>query len=104
MWNTIKKLFGLGPSVDYKSLVENGAVLLDVRTDAEFRSGHIAKAKHIPLNEISANAKKLNKSLPVICYCASGMRSAMAVRQLRAQGFQNVFNGGGMAGLERKLA
>lgn len=100
----IKKDFWIGPKVDYKALVKEGAILLDVRTDAEFRSGHLPKATHIPLNELSMRMKKLNKSTPVICYCASGMRSAMAMRQLKLAGFQHVFNGGGMMKLQGRLS
>ncbi|WP_434036319.1 hypothetical protein [Formosa sp. 4Alg 33] len=41
MFNSLKQLFGFGPKVDYAQLVKDGAIILDVRTTAEFQQGHI---------------------------------------------------------------
>lgn len=84
--------------------IEKGAVILDVRSKAEYQGGHIKNAMHIPLQELNAKinqVKKLNK--PVIAYCASGMRSASATSILKSQGIDAI-NGGGIGSLERKLA
>ena len=41
MLDTIKNMLGLGPKVDYKELIKNGAQIVDVRTKAEYQQGHI---------------------------------------------------------------
>ena len=41
MINTLKKIFGLGPKVDFADLVKQGAIILDVRSPGEYRQGHI---------------------------------------------------------------
>ena len=78
MINTLKKIFGLGPKVDYKELIKNGAQIIDVRTSGEYASGHIKGSLNIPLNSISANVKKIKKDTPLSTCCASGMRRAGA--------------------------
>lgn len=71
-----------------RSMVESGeAQLVDVRSDSEWNSAHLAQAKHIPLHDLAQRAGELDKSKPVICYCASGMRSSAAVRVLKGKGF-----------------
>ncbi len=71
-----------------REMVESGqAQLLDVRTDQEWGAAHLAHARHIPLHDLAKRADELDKSKPVICYCASGMRSGAAVRMLKGKGF-----------------
>lgn len=103
MINTIKNLLGLGPKIDYKELVQNGAQIVDVRTRGEYASGHIKGSLNIPLNELGSQSKKLKKDKAVITCCASGMRSASAKAQLKSMGFTEVHNGGGWYGLQTKL-
>ena len=55
MLETIKKIFGLGPKVDYSELMANGAVIIDVRTRGEFQSGHIKGSVNIPLDSLRSN-------------------------------------------------
>jgi phage shock protein E len=98
----IKQLFG-GKSIDYKKLVAEGATIVDVRTPAEFKSGHIRGAINLPLQSLSSDLNKINKDKPVITCCASGMRSASAKTLLRNAGFNDVHNGGGWASLQSKL-
>lgn len=98
----IKQLFG-GKSVDYKTLVAEGATIVDVRTPAEFKSGHIRGAINLPLQSLSSQLNKINKDKPVITCCASGMRSASAKTLLRNAGFSEVHNGGGWSSLQSKL-
>lgn len=101
MFDFIKKLFG-GKSVDYKELVKNGAQIVDVRTPAEYKGGHIRNAKNIPLQNLQRDMKKLDMKKPVITCCASGMRSSSARSILKQQGFE-VYNGGGWNSLQNKL-
>lgn len=76
------------------ALLKDGAVVVDVRSLAEFASGHAAGSVNIPLHEIVGRANELDRNLPVIVCCASGTRSAMAAHRLRGQGFKNVVNAG----------
>lgn len=104
MISTIKKLLGLGPAVDFKALLKEGAQIIDVRTKAEFQQGHIKGAVNIPLNNLSNHYARMKKEAPVITCCASGMRSAQAKSILTANGFTRVYNGGGWMQLRRKLS
>ena len=103
MIEQLKQWMGLGPSVDFKELKKQGAKIIDVRTPGEFSSGHIRGSINYPLNELSQKAGKLNKNVPVITCCASGMRSASAQSLLKNLGFKEVYNGGGWSGLNHKL-
>ena len=103
MVSFLKKLFAAGPSIDFKGLVKNGAVILDVRTRGEYQGGHVKGSVNMPLNELPTSAARLNKSTPVITCCASGMRSATAKNLLLEMGFSEVHNGGGWTSLNSKL-
>jgi len=80
------------------------AIVLDVRTKAEYSIGAIQGSKNIPLQILSSNIsdiKKLNK--PIITCCASGMRSATAASILKRNGVDAI-NGGGWQRLSQLLA
>ena len=97
----LKKLFG-GTSVDFKALVQQGALIIDVRTPAEFNGGHIKGAVNMPLQSLQANMSKIPKNKTIITCCASGMRSGSAKSLLKAAGY-TVHNGGGWMSLKSKL-
>jgi rhodanese-related sulfurtransferase len=99
----LKKLFGVR-ATDWKELMKNGAQIIDVRSTAEFQSGHMQGAKNIPLPQLSAQLFAIKKDRPVVVCCASGARSASARTILRANGFANVHNGGGWKDLKRKIS
>lgn len=81
-----------------KRLVEGGARLLDVRTTAEFSSGHLPGAQNVPLGELGSKLEGLgDKDKDVIVYCLSGTRSAAAARLLKNAGFSKVRNLGAMS-------
>jgi rhodanese-related sulfurtransferase len=103
MLQAIKNLLGLGPKVDFKELLQNGATIIDVRSKGEFQSGHIKGSVNIPLDVLSSNLSKIKKDKPVITCCASGMRSASAKAMLKSRGFAEVYNGGGWMGLQNKI-
>ncbi len=70
-----------------KELILAEAIIIDVRSEAEFRSGSAKGAINIPLNELKKNLNKiitLNK--PIITVCASGMRSGKATDILKKEG------------------
>ncbi|MDP1826460.1 MAG: rhodanese-like domain-containing protein [Archangium sp.] len=94
----IFKRLGQISSAKARQLVQSGAKLVDVRSAAEFASGHIPGAVNVPVGELGAKVKSLGaKDKPVIVYCASGTRSAMARSVLKGQGFAQVFNLGSMS-------
>ena len=104
MLTAIKNLLGFGPKVDYAALMKQGAVIIDVRSKAEFAGGHIKKSINIPVNELGSNLSKLaNKNLPIITCCASGMRSASAKGLLKSKGYNEVYNGGSWMSLQNKI-
>lgn len=95
MIGIFKKLFGLGPKVDLGELIQNGAVIVDVRSRGEYQGGHVKGSINIPLDQIAQVKQKVkNKDQAIITCCASGMRSASAKGILRSQGYTNVHNGG----------
>lgn len=104
MIQLIKNLFGLGPKVDYKEIVKNGGLIIDVRTPSEYQGGHIKGSYNIPLQQLSHNLSKLRKDKVIITCCASGMRSASAKSILKANGYKEVHNGGGWMSLKNKLS
>ncbi|CAN5399079.1 rhodanese-like domain-containing protein [soil metagenome] len=104
MIQLIKNIFGIGPKADYRELLQNGAQIIDVRTKAEFQSGHIHGSVNIPLQNLQSNLSKIKKDKPVITCCASGMRSASAKGILKSQGFTKVHNGGGWMSLQNKIS
>ena len=84
-------------SADARKLVAEGARLVDVRTPGEFAAGHVEGARNIPVSEISRRTKELGPTdRPIVLYCASGSRSAMAKRTLRGAGYSKVYNLGSM--------
>lgn len=102
MINLLKKLFN-GRQTDYRALVSEGALIIDVRTTVEYKSGHIEGSRNIPLDLIQsklAEIKGLQKL--VITVCRSGARSGMA-KSILAAGGLTVYNGGAWDALERKL-
>jgi len=72
----------------------NHALVIDVRDDAEFASGHIVDAKHIPLEQLADRLKELakHKDKPLLVNCQRGARSAKACDILRKAEFKQVHN------------
>ncbi|MBT8255383.1 MAG: rhodanese-like domain-containing protein [Bacteroidia bacterium] len=82
---------------------DRGAVILDVRTRSEYESGAIPGSRHIPLQQISIQLSEIKKwNKPVICCCASGMRSGTAAGILKRNGVE-AMNGGGWFSLSKKI-
>ena len=101
MFSFFKKLFG--PGTDYNLLVQNGAVIIDVRSPQEFDNGHIKGSKNIPVNIIQRELNTIKKmGKPIITVCQSGARSGMAKGILKSAGIE-VYNGGSWFGLRSKI-
>lgn len=99
----LKKIFGAGPKVNFKELADAGALVLDVRTAAEFKSGHIKGAVNIPVDSIRSHVQELQqKDKPVITCCRSGARSSRAAAILQQSGMA-AYNGGPWQVLQSKI-
>ncbi len=85
----------VGPA-QARELQAQGAILLDVRSDAEWRSGHAPKARHIPLDGLRARLRDVPANRTVITVCRSGHRSAKAAGLLAREGRDVVNLAGGM--------
>lgn len=80
---------------DSVKLIDNGAVIVDVRTEAEYNERHIENALLIPLDTISKEVleeKIPDKEAYIIVYCRSGSRSKKAQEELNNLGYTNVYN------------
>lgn len=103
MFEAIKKILGI-KTVNYAQLVNDGAIVLDVRTKGEYGSGHIKGSVNIPVDQLQKNLQKFkDKKRTIITCCESGMRSASAKGILTSNGFINVHNGGRWASLNNKI-
>ena len=88
------------PPTDAVRLINNDAVVIDLRSTEAFSNGHIVNAKSVPMDELGARMAKLDKlkKKPVIAVCDSGVTSTKAVNTLRNSGFESVYGlKGGMA-------
>jgi rhodanese-related sulfurtransferase len=73
-------------------LKRDGALLVDVRSSAEFASGNAPGTVNIPLTELNRRLNEIPKAAPVVLCCASGTRSGMAKLLLKKNGYKNVHN------------
>jgi len=84
------------PAAQVAAKIAAGATVLDVRSEGEFRGGAYRGAINVPLQELGGRLSRIPRDRPVVVYCASGTRSAMAVRVLRKAGYADVSNAGGL--------
>lgn len=98
----LSALFG-NKTKKIKDFQSRNAIILDVRSKAEYAQGAIPGSKHIPLQEIGSKMERIKKwNAPIITCCASGMRSASAAAIIKQQGVE-VMNGGGWFRLNQRL-
>ena len=92
-------------STESKISMENNAVLLDVRTPEEHKSGYLEGAVLLPLAELESkiSSKVSDKNTPVYIYCRSGRRAGTAVEKLKAMGYTDLHNLGGLKDAQEKL-
>ena len=92
-------------STESKISMEANAVLLDVRTPEEHKSGYLEGAVLLPLAELESKiTKKIpDKNTPIYIYCRSGRRSGIAVEKLKAVGYTKLHNLGGLKDAQEKL-
>lgn len=104
-----RKLSGMQPLDAAQAVAvvnQNKGKFVDVRSKDEFDEEHIADSVNLPLSSLADEAGQLkNKSQPLVIVCASGQRARSAAKQLRKQGFEQVYvlTGGLHAWKEAKL-
>jgi len=88
------------PSVDPQQAADRlrnkQAVVVDVRTRREWKTGRIRGAVHVPLHELTARIGGMPRDRTLITVCRSGHRSAVAARTLRRAGYEVENLSGGM--------
>ena len=69
------------------------SVVVDVRTDAEWQSGHYPNARHIPIQELTQSLphQVADRSIGILFYCRTGHRAAAAARIAQQLGYTNVY-------------
>jgi len=91
---------------EVKSIIDNydknkDVVIIDVRTESEYKSGHLKEAVNIPVSEISSI--EYDKDTKIIVYCRSGSRSANAAKMLSEMGYSKVLDMGGIINWEYEV-
>jgi len=104
LWQSASRgLKKLSPMDATQLINREDAVVLDVRTDGEFKQGHIVNAVNIPQKSIEEQISKLEKyrNRPIITACRNGQTAVGAGNQLRKHGFEQVYNlAGGLTAWE----
>jgi phage shock protein E len=82
-------------------MIESGALLVDVRSKAEFDKGHLDGAIHIEWDETDAlmQAIGMDTRRPVVFYCRTGNRAGKSIVELKTRGYSNIFNATGLEAL-----
>ena len=75
---------------DLQAVLDNGAMLVDVREASEFEAGHIEGAVNYPIRELAQNLHSLPADQMIVVYCASGHRAALSMGALQEMGYNNV--------------
>ena len=93
------------PEEQASGINRKNAILLDVRSPEEYAEGHLQGAVNIPHDRIGAEIAAVvpDKSAQVILYCRSGRRANTALETLRAMGYTNVSNYGGLEDAQERL-
>jgi rhodanese-related sulfurtransferase len=84
-------------------LIKNRAVILDVRTEKEYETGHIAGSQNISLGTIRERYTELDPNKTYITVCSHGLRSVKVENILKEKGFKNVCNGGAWSDLQKSF-
>lgn len=92
----------LPPQAFKERLQEEPGVIIDVRTRNEYQSGHLKKTDYnydVTSGEFEQKMKSLDKNKTYYLYCRSGARSGQAAKKMKENGFENVYNVGGLQSL-----
>lgn len=96
---SLKRLFTSSRSINVPTAMDKlsaGAVLVDVRSTPEWRSGHAPQAVHIPMEKLENVRNRFPADTPIVTVCASGVRSLTAAKHLAANGYETYSIRGGM--------
>jgi phage shock protein E len=84
-------------------LIRKGAVILDVRTEKEYETGHIEGSQNISLGTIREKYTELDPNKTYITVCSHGLRSVKVEHILKEKGFKYVHNGGAWSDLQKSF-
>jgi phage shock protein E len=89
----LKRLTLVGPATA-REWLGKGALVIDVRSEGEFKGRHLPGAANIPLDRLRDEVARLapNKDQPLLLHCLSGTRSGMGMAMLKKMGYRHVFN------------
>lgn len=98
--------YGPGSSlsgIDISTVDASQAIVVDVRSQSEWESGHLKQAVHIPHNEIGERIDEVtsDKSALIVLHCKKGGRAGKAMSTLEGLGFTNVINGGSFDDMQK---
>lgn len=80
--------------------IAKGAIILDVRTEREYETGHIDGSVNISLGTIRERYRELDPDKTYITTCSHGLRSVKVENLLKERGFKHVYNGGAWTDLQ----
>lgn len=84
--------YKLIPYEQARNMIESGeALLVDVRSNAEFENMHIRNAINIPVNDVEKEILSYDRMKNIIVYCATGTRSKSAIQIFNSLGYSNVY-------------
>ncbi len=86
------------------TLIKNGAIILDVRTEKEYEMGQISGSVNISLGTIRERYTELNPNKTYITVCSHGLRSVKVENILKEKGFNHVYNGGAWSDLQKSIS
>ena len=95
-WNffsdTLLGIVQLGPMDATRRINHDNALVIDLRSQSDYKSGHILNSINIPDGELTDRKNELekHKERPLIMYCQNGTVSSKVVRQLKMEGFEDI--------------
>jgi phage shock protein E len=93
------RILTLDKGLDKK--ISKGAIILDVRTESEYKTGHIKGSINISLGTIRERYNELDSKKTYITCCSHGLRSVKVETILKEKGFKHVYNGGAWSDLDQ---
>ena len=90
--NLLNGQFKQVPVTQVRDLVENDAIIIDVREKNEYEAGHLKNAINIPLSEFRDRVSEIPKDKPVYLHCRSSQRSYNVIMALQHMGYENLYN------------
>lgn len=92
LWRNLRGPRPVAPGEAVRLINSQDAVVVDVRSAADFKKGHILNAINVPLAGVDARAKEISKDTErtIVCYCAIGSAGPQACLKLKKLGYSNV--------------